>query len=194
MPVQDYLEAKKRIKKEIDTLIFKIYSAYNAAEEKLIEEDGLLNLESLEDAVKRKDFKSELITKLREDAKTYFETIGTNFQKLDDLKQNSLFSAYLGTTETNIQGIIEGYKGSLNSDHFMEETQNLIQPRLKELQQYPLSKLNQTDALEAVKYTKLEGKVNASKLELKDIAGLLDNFEKFGVVPPKFLENKNYLV
>lgn len=194
MPVQDYLAAKKQARKEADTLLFRIRDAYNAAEEKLIGDDGLVDLASLDEPAKRDAFKHELVSDFWNVAREYFGMGERDFDQLDELKQDRLLFAYLGTSETGISSIIEGYKGNLTFDHFMEEIQKQIPERLKELQQYPLNKLSQTDAPEAVRYAGLKGKVNPEKLELRDIVGLIDNFERFGAVPPKFLENRPYLV
>lgn len=194
MPIQDYLEAKKRVKKEIDTLQFRIRDAYDAAEGKLIGSDGLVDLAVLEDPTQRDVFRNEVISEFWDNAQEYFRMSDEDFGGLDDLRRDRLLFAYLGTSEAGVTKIIDGYKGELNFNRFMEEIQKQIESHLQELQQYPLTKLSQSDASGAVSYTGLEGTVDPLRLELRDIVGLIENFERFGAVPPKFLEGKPYLI
>lgn len=194
MPVGDYLNAKKQVKKEIDTLLFRIRDAYNAAEERLIGEDGLVDLASLENPAQRDRFKDEIVSEFRGNAREYFGLNEEDFNRLPDFRQDRLFFAYLGTTEAGIRNVVEGYRENLNFEHFREEIQKQIEERLKELQQYPLTKLSQEDASGVVLYTELGGKVKPEKLELRDLVGILETFERFGTVPPKFLEGKHYTI
>ena len=194
MPVQDYLEAKKTARKELDTLIYDIERAYSSGVAKLKGDDGYIDMDLLNNSTGRESLEDEVISELCNNAKTYLGLSEEDFNQLNDLKQGRLLSAYLGTTVTGIKEIFGAYKENISRESFMKEIQKQMQGRFRDLEMYPSSKLSQADAPEVVKYTGLKGKVNLEKLELKDMAELLDNFDRFKVVPPVFLEGKSYKI
>ena len=53
MGLQDYLKSAKQVKKEKDTILLRLRDSFNAAEEKTIGEDGLVELASLDETSSR---------------------------------------------------------------------------------------------------------------------------------------------
>lgn len=194
MAIDNYFEAKKKAKKEIDTRSFYLRESYLEAEKGLMDNNDKIDYSLLNTPEKRNGFINKIYSALWDKIKNFIKEEHWNN---GEVRESWLFG-YLGLTKNNIFSLVEGYKSDLSFDKFFEEILNpektLVKRKLAEITQFPITKLSKSDAEDVVRYTGLEGKVDPKKLRIYDLAELLDIFERFGVVPPKAIEDKPYLI
>jgi hypothetical protein len=193
MSVKKYLDARKKAEKKLTTLEFEINDAYYTGMAMLRGEDGLIDTSLLEDDSKKDIFKSRIVSELLDNAQESF--YGSNkelFNSLGKDKKDDILFAYLGVAETQINNIID--EGNITREKFVGELQEKMQDRFQRIHQQPSSELSLTDAQEVVEYTKMTELINPQKLGFRDMIGLLDVYDRFDIVPPKFLEKKPYKI
>jgi len=190
MPVQAFLQARKRAKKEIDTLQYNIRQAYNLAEASTIGNDGLVDLSALSQAGALQTFENSFINYIEQEARKYLHV--ARDAQLDNFARNRILMGYLGISSHEVNRSIEGLGPNMSFDNFMKQVGEKLTPTLENLAATPFQELSANDSQEVINYTNTANKVDSTKLRIQDMAELIMKYEQEGVIGDRFLQNKHY--
>ena len=190
MALNDYLNLKKDIKKKIDTLEFNFRTAYNKAEETTRDNEGDINLDSLQNESNRDKFIITFNNNILNSAKKYFKI--HHRTKLDDFKENQLMDAYMGFSGVEINQLINSAKENISYKGMAKSLEENISNIIQKMSMVPSTKLKHSDANDVIKYTKTAGIINPKELKIPNMIELIAEYEKNGIVTPKFINEKSY--
>lgn len=192
MPLKNYLSLKKDAKKRIDTLQFNFRNAYNLAEKSTIGDDGYINLDSLENGKDRDAFTTIFNKKILNSAKKYFNIHHrTGF---DDFQENLLMNGYIGFSGSEVNQIMDSARGNISYEGMAKTLEKNIEDIINKISVIPSTKLKENDANSVVDYTKTVGIVNPTKLQIPNMVELISEYEKHGIITPKFINEKPYRI
>jgi len=191
MGVQEFTEAWKKGQKVNDTVVQKMFEGYVSLGKFLTGADGLVNMQQLEQPEARLQATEAFYKPLTEYAASFWGASTTDADKMNELAFRTFGFDYNLVKET-----IEKQKQNVNALELISTLQR-DSPAFGYFQrrnQHDAAKLKITDndAEETIKYTKAEGKVDKAKLTVDEIADLLSEYLKEGVISARFLRDKRY--
>ena len=190
MALNDYLNLKKDIKKKIDTLEFNFRTAYNKAEETTRDNEGDINLDSLQNEGNRDKFIITFNNNILNSSKKYFKI--HHRTKLDDFKEHQLMDAYMGFSGVEVNQLINSAKENISYKGMAESLEENISNIIQKMSMVPSTKLKHSDANDVIKYTNTAGIINPEELKIPNMIELIAEYEKNGIVTPKFINQKPY--
>jgi hypothetical protein len=201
MGITDYLNAKKQAQDlEASLVNVDFLGAMSKAYESIAVPDangyGMLDMKKLENPVFRKKFEDAAMGFLTEKARKY---VGVPTTVVHDVfQENRLLRGHIGFTRTGFHALMGNLKSEASYENISKALRRNIGDVLDEIRATPITKLNSgLDTGHVIDYTGAAGKIDPMKLALEDeseLAGILDAYEQFGVVPPKLYENKPYKI
>lgn len=187
MTIEDYLNTKKRSKKILDTIKRDHYRAFDIALDTLVGEDGLLDVDKLNEAEYQERFADSMDAYYKTVAKAFFES-ETN----DALKQAMMANTYAGI---NREGLLQLIKQE-NTKLFRENKYiNFIPELTKQVQEIlssdTLGHIKEEDIDPILEYTNITNIVDRNKVDKIGAIKILNIFDEYREVP-KFMV-KDYL-
>ena len=192
MALNDYLNLKKDAKKRIDTLQFSFRNAYNKAEDTTRDSDGYIDLSSLDNSSDRDAFKTKFTNEILGSARDYFKI--TPKKSLDLFQENLLMNGYMGFSGIEINQIMDSAKGNISYEGMAKTLEDNIESIMKRISTIPSTKLEESDANDVASYTNTVGIINPTKLQIPNMVELISEYEKNGIVTPKFINEKPYKI
>ena len=187
MAINEYLEANKRSKKILDTIVADHYRALSEAAEILRGGDGLIDYDLLEEEAYQDKFVDSLNEFYMNGAKNILQS-----QSSDPLIQALLGKAVYGVNRDILSKVTGEHKSGL----FREGGYvNLIPELTKDVQRTlrgeAVSNIKEADIDDILERTQIKEVVDRDKVDVRAAIRFLDNYERLGVVPPKWM--KEYL-
>lgn len=187
--VTDYKNAQTRTRASIATLQRELREAYDAAQATTT--DGRYDcLDKLVNDADRDTFKSTLMTRLTTSLQASINALPEDPLIAETLQMNGFY----GFTKEEVAGYINAAKDKTSFDGYMEflEKQTRLGDVLQVRAKAPFGLLDQVPTADVVNYVGITP-VDQTKIALKDKAELIDQFDKLGIVPPKYLVGKPYM-
>ncbi|MBI2125602.1 hypothetical protein HYV87_01355 [Candidatus Woesearchaeota archaeon] len=192
MGIADYVSTWNKGQKVNDTLVQKMFEGYVALGKAITGDDGLVDktkLKQKEAQVKAAEafYKSmtdhslavwgSTITDPEQQMELAYRTFGFGYDMVEDFIENA---------QQNVDPVqlIGSLQQNSAYNHFEGRNQSGAAK----------SKLKPEDTDEAIRYTKIEGRVDKAKLTIDDLAALLTQYIKDGVISDRFLSNKRYAI
>ena len=173
--INDYLTASKDATGSVETTKRRVRQAYDKAQEGL-QKGNYDRLDNLENDVIRSNFKKTLISEL---TKPLQKSINSMPEDLIFAEALGLRGFY-GIDQKSLSDLIDNQKGDLKYE------------TLGIRAQVPFSVLDQVPVNDVFTYVGVTPK-DPSKASLEERASLVNQYDRLGIVPPKFLKGKPYM-
>jgi len=197
MTVQQYKDACKEAKRDVDTLKRIVYESYWHAQAALNGPDGLDDLASLENnGPARTAFAQTIQNALTSGARSYFHSQAN----LSPIRLEQMVWGYSGIMPGLLTSLVESVKGDMNEkvyEKFLEKNTE-FQQALEHRTPNPVNYLAGCEK-DALRYaglmsgnTLLNTRININELSAVDSANLVNEFDANGTVRPVFLKKQHY--
>ena len=201
MGITEYLDAKKKAQSLEDTLMnVDFLGAMNKAYESIAVPDangyGMLDMKKLDDPIFRRQFEDAAMSYLVDKSRKYAGVPSTVTH--DVFQENRLLRGHINFTRTQFHALMGELKSQASYENISKALRRNIGEVLDDIRATPISNLNSgLDTGHIIDYTGTAGKLDPVKLAREDeseLAGILDAYEKFGVVPPELYKDKPYKI
>ncbi len=187
--INDYLTASKDATGSVETTKRRVRQAYDKAQEGL-QKGNYDRLDNLENDVIRSNFKKTLISEL---TKPLQKSINSMPEDLIFAEALGLRGFY-GIDQKSLSDLIDNQKGDLKYETYTEflNKHTEFNKTLGIRAQVPFSVLDQVPVNDVFTYVGVTPK-DPSKASLEERASLVNQYDRLGIVPPKFLKGKPYM-
>ncbi len=192
-PLQQFMEGRKAVKRLADTLYTHHQEAYtSAANVHLKNGRGQIDFSQLEDAAVQEKFAQQMTDFYVAKAKENFG-IGKDV-KLDPIRVNQLLFAYAGITKDQLIRLIKQRGENFTHEHFSSVAKELSDSVHERLAPTAAEHVKPEHIPGILKDMKLDDIVDATKVRLEEVVGLMGVYHaQGGVVPPPSYKNAAYL-
>ena len=184
-PLDVFMEKSKAIRKITDTIALHHAQAYTtAAEAHLKDDEGRIDYGRLEDADIQKKFAENMRDFYVGKAREYFK-IGAE-TKLNEEQIEMLLSSYAGITYSELLRIIQQTGEGFTLEAFRSVSDKFKKSIQDKLEPHAASHITQEHVPGIVKQMGLEDRLDASKMRVEDIVGLMAAYHtNAGVISPR---------
>ena len=200
MGLTDYLNAKEQANDLEATLInVDFLGAMSAAYDSISEADPVtgyktLKMKKLDTPAFRKQFEDAAMGFLVDKSRRY---LGVSIPH-DVFQENRMLNGYMGFNRNGFHSLVGKLKSKATFNNVYEALGESMGAVIEDIKATPIIKLNAgLDTADVINHTKTAGILDPMKLAREDereLARLLDAYESFGVVPPKFYADKPYKI
>lgn len=185
--VNDFIEAQKKAKNSVETLGQRVRRAFDKALEST-REGHYVRLDKLAEEANRKKFSEALNSALFDPLKKTQNALPEDPLFAEELAMHNFY----GFGKTQISGLVDKLKEKLTFENFMQSVAQPLERMANFRLELPTSMLEGISTEDVLKYVGVKAK-KKDLLTLQDKAGLINQFEQAGVVPPKYLKDKPYM-
>tara|TARA_Y100000310_G_scaffold137447_1_gene136338 strand:- start:28435 stop:29022 length:588 start_codon:yes stop_codon:yes gene_type:complete len=191
MGIAEYLDAKKAGKIDYAGREHAVHKAWIALGDSVADANGNPDYSKLEDKTTKKAAVDNLYSMLFDKAMQVFESTATDPDKKEEIAffafgfKKEDVDKYFNTAKDIGYGEFFGYLQSQNTNfNFFARAMPTVEK--------PKNKLSEDDTDDVIAHTGVVDKVDKSKMEVADLAALLDQFEEHEVISQTFLKDKKY--
>ncbi|HLD06950.1 MAG TPA: hypothetical protein VJC16_05470 [Candidatus Nanoarchaeia archaeon] len=192
--IKDFLKHKKLYKKSqrlISTTDREHRRAYDSAAELIVDEEGLIDYEKLDDADMQLKFADKMADHYLSKAKQHLKSKASGE---DEFENEMLRKAYSGTTRAELRQYVGQLGKKFTFDEFNSHhiKGNFMREIIKTLSGAAASHIKEKHIPHIVKYTKSGEFLDPSKMRLEDAINLLTKYHAEGPLSPDDYSNVPY--
>lgn len=192
--VQDFLKHKKLFKKAnriLATTDREHRRAYDVASELILDEEGLVDYEKLDDADMQLKFADKMADHYLSKAKQHLKSKASGE---DEFENELLRKAYAGTTKAELRQYVGEHGSKFTFDRFNQHDVKgkFMREVTHALSGAASSHIREKHIPHVVKFTKSGEFLDASKMGLEEAVALLSEYHTAGVISPEHYRNATY--
>jgi len=180
---------KKRIQKVnklIETTDLHHRQAYNKAVEDILkDESGLIDYELLEKDENQNKFADTMADFYISKAK---QALKSDIPEEDELGNEMLMRAYTGFTKAQLKRFVAKDGKRFTYERFNKVKDKLSEGMKESLTAVASDHIKEEHIEDIIKYTKLEDKIDATRIDLDKAKGLLGIYQQLGEVPKQYFD------